>query len=217
MNNTAQSDPAAYRVERPRRIRPGVLGILALIVGLVVGAGIVRSMAPAVGTEVETLNEQVARSISLDEQVVLVSLGIQGITSERIQSTVFGKKVPGTARTSFLQYTYDAKLGIEGDEVIVEETGENQFLVKIPEFIFIGHENAEFKTVVEDNGVMSFVTPEVDTAGLITEVLNEDARDTHIDSNREVLELQARNFYSGIIHGVEPDIDLTFEFAEDNG
>ena len=191
-------------------------GILGLFLGNVLSA-IGWLPGNPFGTDAESRNTQVVNSLSLDEQVVLVSLGIQGIAEERIQSTVFGMNVPGSGRTSFLQYSYNAKLGIEGSEVKIEQKGEGEYLVTVPPFIFIGHENEEFKTVVEDKGVISFVTPEIDTADVITKVLSEEAKDEHIEANQEVLEAQAKAFYSGIIHAIDHEIDVDFEFRRERG
>ena len=96
-------------------------------------------------------------------------------------------------------------------------TGDKAFIVTIPDFIFIGHNNEEFKIAVEDNGVLSFVTPEVDTVALIQRVLSDDARDEHVESNREVLEQQATNFYTGIIKGIDHEIDVDVKFRKNRG
>lgn len=196
-----------------------VLGGLLGLVGLLVGWGI-SSLLPdfdPFGTDRETRDTQVVNSLTLEEEVVLVSLGIQGIAEEKISSTIFGHVVPGTGRTTFLQYNYNAKLGIDGREVQIKQTGEDEYLVTIPPFIFIGHENEEFKTVVEDNGVISFVTPEIDTAAAITKVLNDDVKKQHIEANREILEQQTEAFYAGIIHAVDHEIDVEFEFRRERG
>lgn len=165
-----------------------------------------------VGVELKSTNTQVVRSVRMEEQVVLMSLGIQGLTEEKRNSTVLGKDIPGTGRSVFIQYSYRAKLGIEGDEVRVEQTGDKQYLVTIPEFVFLGHSDEDFKTVVEDNGMLSWVTPDIDTAAVITKVLNDEAKQQHVDDNHALLEDQARNFYTGIIHGIDPEIEVDFKF-----
>lgn len=92
--------------------------------------------------------------------------------------------------------------------------GEKRFQITIPAFKFIGHDKAEFKTVVEQSGVLSWATPEIDTAKAITKILNSEAQQKHVNDNRDLLEAQARSFYSGIIRGVDPTIELTFVFAD---
>ncbi|MCV5968550.1 hypothetical protein, partial [Lactococcus petauri] len=90
----------------------------------------------------------------------------------------------------------NAKLGIEGKDVTIEHTGEDALLISIPEFIFIGHDDESFRTVVEDNGVISGVTPEIDTVEMINTILDDDAQGQYVDANQEVLEDQARVFYT---------------------
>lgn len=194
-----------------------LVGLLVLVVGLVAGGMFVANLSvdEPLAVETESSNSQVVRSIKLSQDVVLLSLGIQGIAEENIRSTIFGQPVPGSGRTTFLQYSYDAKLGIDGRSVTITETGEDAFRISIPEFVFLGHNNAEFQTVVEDNGVISFVTPEIDTADVITRVLDEQARAQHLADNDEALKAQAEAFYSGIVHAIDPDVSLTFHFRGD--
>jgi hypothetical protein len=161
----------------------------------------------------ESRSTQVINAVTREEQVVLVSLGIQGIDEETVTSTFFGLDVPLSDRATFLQYNFDAKLGIEGGDVQIEETGVDEFLVSIPDFVFIGHDNETFRLVAEDNGVLSFVTPDNDSAEMITRILNDDTKDQYVESNAEILRDQAESFYSGIISAIDPAISLQFEFS----
>lgn len=187
-----------------------VLVVIAVVVGLVALGPAVRNSFLDVSTE--SRNTQVITAIDRQEQIVLLSTSTQGLTEESAHSNLFGKKIPGTERTQFLQYTYRAKLGIEGGEVSIEEAGDNQYLISVPEFIFIGHDNVDFKTAVEDNGIISWVTPEIDTASKITEILSEGEMSEQIDSNRDLLQDQARTFYTSIIKGIDDEIEIDFEF-----
>lgn len=190
--------------------------LLALVVGVLGGAVVMgligRAGLSPFGTSSQGRNTQIVNSIEREEKIVLVSLGIEGLAEEEVASSVLGRNVPGTGRAVFLQYSYRAMLGIDGGNVTIEETGENQFRVKVAEFIFIGHSDEQFRTVVDDRGLLSFVTPEIDTAALITEVLSEQAKAQHIQDNQDLLEDQARAFYEGIIHGVAPEVTIEFSF-----
>lgn len=161
----------------------------------------------------ESRSSQVINAVTREEQVVLVSLAIQGIDEETVTSTIFGLDVPLSGRASFLQYGFDAKLGIEGGDVRIEETGVDEFLVSIPAFVFIGHDNESFRLVAEDNGVLSFVTADIDTAEMITRILNDDTKADYLEANAEILRDQAESFYSGIIRSIDPAIVLRFEFS----
>ncbi|MCA0294331.1 MAG: hypothetical protein LCH96_03255 [Actinobacteria bacterium] len=163
--------------------------------------------------ESESLNTQVINSVSLKEQVVLMSLGIQGIDKKSQHSQFLGVDIPGSDRASFLQYSFTAKLGIEGKDVRISQTGDKKFLISVPRFIFIGRSNEKFELVVEDNGVLSFVTPTIDAVDMATKVLTDDVQATYIASNRELLMTQAQSFYTDIVHSIDPDAVVGFEFA----
>ncbi|MDO5737290.1 MAG: hypothetical protein Q4P15_12530 [Propionibacteriaceae bacterium] len=184
-----------------------------IVGGLVVFAALaVSSNVPLLQSESETSDSQVIRYITRKEQVVLMSLGIEGISQKSDKSRFLGMEIPGSDRASFLQYKFSAKLGIEGKDVEVSQTGDSEYLVRIPEFIFIGHDDVGFKMIAEKNGLLSAVTPKIDSVEAINEILNKDTQAQYIQSNLEVLEEQARLFYSGIITSIDPDIAVRFEF-----
>lgn len=145
--------------------------------------------------------------------VSLLSLGIQGIAEKTGKTTVFGVEVPGSERATFIQYTFSAKLGFDGKDVKIEERGTNQYTISIPEFVFIGHDDVDLKLVTEKNGVLSWTNPKIDTLEMANHILNDKAQDGYIDSNEAVLKDQAKAYYNGIVKGIDPTIDLDFEFA----
>jgi hypothetical protein len=191
---------------------PAVLiAIVLMAVAVIVGAKML-SGTPLFGTEPEERNTQVINAITREEQVVLLSLGIQGIAEKSDQTTLLNQRVPWSERASFMQYSFTAKVGIDGDGVTVEQTGENEFLVSIPEFIFIGHDDEDFQLVAEDNGVLSWITPPIDPVEMINEILDDEAKSQYIESNRELLRDQAKSFYGGIISSVDSDVVVKYEF-----
>ncbi len=121
-------------------------------------------------------------------------------------------EIPGSDRVSFLKYEFEAKLGIDGQEVKIRQTGEDAFLVSIPEFIFIGHDNESFKVAAESNDALSWTTPKIDTVKMINKVLDDDAKEQYIDSNEAILRDQAKAFYTGIITSIDSTIVVEFEF-----
>ena len=185
---------------------------LALIVGAVLVATGILSFN-SVETERESRNSLIINAIERENQVVLLSLGVQGLAEESVQPKIFGRNVPWSGRTLYMQYNYRAKLGIDGGDVTIEQTGDNEFRVTIPEFILIGHDDIGFRVAVERNGVLSFVTPEIDQAKLVTELLSDDATAENINNNRDVLREQAAAFYTGIFKSVDPEITVTFDFT----
>ena len=191
----------------------GAVVLLGLGIGgtLLVVGGVAGKDVMAVTTE--SRNSQVIESIAREEQVVLLSLGIQGISKKNSNSTFLGQSVPGSDRSKFIQYNFNAKLGIEGSEVTITQTAEDSYAVHIPEFIFLGHSDATFELIAEDNGVLSWTTPELDSVQMINEILNDDTQHAYLASNDEILKEQAEGFYQGIISGVAPDAKVTFTFA----
>ncbi|MFD5869148.1 hypothetical protein ACFWGD_11160 [Corynebacterium sp. NPDC060344] len=165
-----------------------------------------------VETVTESTTTEVVNAVEREEQVVLVSSSVQGLHKTETRRTAFGQNVPGSGRTHFLQYTYTAKLGIEGKDVDIRETADNEFTIVIPAFTFIGHSDPTFETVLEDGGALRFVAPEIDTADVITQVLNGEAKAEHVRRNTALLKDQAKVFYSGIVHSIDEDAKLTFEY-----
>ena len=119
-----------------------------------------------------------------------------------------------STKSPFVQYGFSAKVGIDGSHVTIEETSEKSFRVHIPPFSFIGHDDETFKLVAEDNGALSWVTPEIDKVEMINSILSEDAQAEYIADNEETLREQAIFFYSSIITGIDPEIDITYDFRQ---
>ncbi|MEO7349015.1 MAG: hypothetical protein ABIW32_04030 [Terrimesophilobacter sp.] len=207
---------SAETAKRSRGANVFVAVVLAL--GLVVGAGSAiwikdTFLTPREsGTKSETTRTELIQSITREEQVVLVSLGIQGIAQKKDISVIFGADVPWSDRTTFLQYNFSAKLGIDDKGIDVRKIGANKFLVSIPQFIFIGHDNEEFTLIAENNGVLSFVTPEIDKVDMINKILNSEAKTKYILANEEILRDQATAFYTSLINSIDPTVALEFEF-----
>lgn len=164
------------------------------------------------GIESESHNSQVINAVERTQEVSLLRLGIQGIKAKDQRGTVFGREVPFSEKTVFLQYNFYAKLGIDGTRVKVTKTGENAYLISVPEFEFIGTDEPTFKVAVEDGGVLSWGTPDIDKVEMINEILNDEERQQYIDSNEELLREQTKEFYEGLITSIEPGIATTFEF-----
>lgn len=194
-------------------------GVLCVVGLLVAGAFLAGTSALQAilttnpfGTKSETVNTQVTHAIARSEEVVLLSLGVQGIEKSTDTGTFWGMTVPGSERASFLQYSFNAKLGIDGKDVEIQQSGEREFAILVPRFTFIGNDDVRFEVPIENNGVLSWVTPEIDTVAMTNKVLSVDARQKYVDSNDEILREQAVAFYSRIIAAIDPTIQLDFQF-----
>ena len=173
-----------------------VVPLAALLLGAVIAFGAFQflpNMSLLQSTS-ESRNTQVINAIERKEQVVLLSLGIQGISERKEGRQFLGVDIPGSARASFLQYNFNAKLGVEGEDVTIERTDDNTYRLSIPEFIFIGHDNVSFRMAAEDNGVLSWITPKIDTVDTINQILNDEAQARYVAEHREVLQDQATAF-----------------------
>lgn len=186
-----------------------LLAILAL--GALAGAKTLGWLSP-LGIESEAKDSQVVQAIERTQEVSLVSLGIQGIKQESRSATVLGKSIPGTGEKVFLQYSFTAKLGVDGSKVRVQETGESRYTISVPEFIFIGNAEPKFEVAVEDGGLLSWATADVDKVEMINEILDGEAQQAHIASNEELLKEQTQTFYKTLISSVDPAAQTTFEF-----
>lgn len=189
--------------------------LVVVVVALLAFAGL-KAMPSlmASGSESEGRDSRIIESISRKEQVVLLSLGIQGISEKSGKSTFLRIDVPGSKRASFLQYSFNAKLGVEGRDVRILQTGDKKFLISVPEFIFIGHENEDFRLVAENKGVLSFITPDNDPVEMINNILSEDAQAEYIQANERVLVEQIMIFYSSIITAIDPEVQVRYDFSQ---
>ncbi|CAL8970278.1 hypothetical protein TESS_TESS_02119 [Tessaracoccus sp. O5.2] len=192
-----------------------VPALLALLVGVLALVGYQAAQSWRLfGSESESTDTRVIQSIKREEQVVLLSLGIQGISEKTEKRTFLGVEVPGSDRATFMQYSFNAKLGIDGRDVRIVPVGEKKYRISIPEYIFIGHSNEDFRLVAENNGVLSFITPENDPVEMINSILSADAQADYIADNEQILREQATYFYSSIITGIDPEIDITYDFSQ---
>lgn len=182
---------------------------------LIAGAAFAGLAAGRLLGATESRDTQVIRSITKEEQIILVSAGLTDVVEEQgDRFDVFGLfELPGSERTMLVRYEVDAKFGIEGKDVRIRKTGDSAYLISIPAITYLGYENPDLTVAKEENGILSWTTPEIDKSEVFERLLGEEAVATHIDGFRPVLEDQARTFYSSIITSIDPDVVLEFEFA----
>lgn len=215
----SETDQTSSHSARPsRRVSHTMLLLLvgALVMALVaLGAYRAGMNSPRrdTGSTSSGYTGEVVRAVKTERQVVLLSLGVQGISERRSKGKILGLDIPGSERALFLQYTFTAKLGIEGKNLQITRAGDHEYVLNVPEFIFIGHDNEEFKLVAEDNGVLSFITPEADPVQMINAILNDDTKGQYVSTNLELLKWQTQNYYEGIIRGIDPDAKVTILYT----
>lgn len=193
-----------------------ILSILAVIAG----AALISFNIGKFFGATESRDTQVIRSIQGDEQVILVTAGMTDVQEEREDGLNIAVgdwnlfTLPGSERSVLVRYEYDAKFGIEGTDVEIRQTGNNAYVVTIPEFIYLGYANPDLSVANETNGLLSWATPEIATDDVFEKLLTEPAVEAHIDGFRPLLEEQAETFYSKIVEAIDPSIELTFEFTD---
>lgn len=200
-----------------RRIAGSALRLLSFVLALLLALGLFtvvknEGWLSFVGIESESYDSQVIQAIERTLEVSLLSLGIQGIKQESKCSTIFGKCVPGSGDKVYLQYKFTAKLGVDGARVKVTDSGESHYVVAVPEFISIGFSDPTFEVAVTDGGALAWITPDIDEVEIVNEILNDNAREEYIESNREILEDQVQVFYDSLIAGIDPDAKTKYEF-----
>ncbi|MCG7254610.1 hypothetical protein MHK13_07680 [Corynebacterium hadale] len=189
----------------------GLIMVLALLGGGFLW-GKTNSFSSPVETMTETENSEVILAVERREEIVLLSTSTQGLYTTQNTAKLFKWGVPGSQKTNILQYKFTAKLGLDGKEVKVEEVSPGHFKLIIPPFKFIGFSDPEFKTVHQHGEALSFATADIDVAEGINAVLDEEKRAEHIQLNLDLLKEQTQTFYGGIIHAVDPEAELEFEF-----
>lgn len=200
-----------------RRIAGPAIRLLSFVLALLLALGLFtvvknQGWLSFVGIESESHDSQVIQAIERTQEISLLSLGIQGLKQESKCSTVFGKCVPGSGDKVYLQYKFTAKLGVDGARVKVTNSGEHNYVVAIPEFISIGFSDPDFEVAVTDGGALAWITPDVDEVEMVNEILNDDAREQYIESNKDILEDQAKVFYDSLITGIDPDAKTKYNF-----
>ena len=195
-----------------------ILGVFGLVaVGVTVAApALIGSIlsGDVFEPKSESHASEVTRAIERRSEVVLVALGQQGINTAKDVQTIWGIEIPGSDRAVLLQYSFTAKLGIDGSLVTVKEAGPKNFTISIPAFQLIGFDHFTSSVAVEQNGVLTWVTPEIDQTEMIEQVLSSDKKQELVRAHSELLKSQVESFYGGIVAAVDPEIQLKFDFRD---
>lgn len=201
-----------------RRALPWVLTAICFVVTLLLGAMVLFPKADLFGIETRARNTEVVNSVTGIREVALVALGIEGI-EERNSSgkfelplTTVSGPLLGSDRARYVKYDFTAKLGVDGSTVKIDESGKDAFTITIPEFEVIGIQNPNTETILEDNGILSWLTPEIEESDISNEVLSEKAHQKYLDEYEELLRAQAEAYYGSIVKSVAPNVTVKFEY-----
>lgn len=193
------------------------LGIVVLVLGgLAVGiaAGLLTPpwLASALGSRSIVRNEQVVTFITKEEQTVLLTLGVEGISeAEGVPPQVL-KDVPFSKKVRLVQYSMKAKLGV--DAVTIDATGDHQFVVTVPPFIWIGETDRKIERVISDDGVLSAFTEQKTESEQLNGLVDDELKAKYLENNGEALQNQAEFHFTKLARSIDPDAELSFEFAD---
>lgn len=193
--------------------------LLVAAVVAVFASGLLKpaSLAALFGGSPDRQSSEVIKYVLPQQEVALASLRIEGLERADDSGNLFGipgVPLPASGRLTYIEYEFDAKLGIDGASVRITPTGEKAYTVAIPEFIFIGHSNEHFSDPIESNGVLSWLTEEISQTEMVNNILSPAKKDEYVANSLQVLKDQSKAFYGAIIRSVEPDAVLAFEFAQ---
>ncbi len=191
-------------------------GVVVLVLGgLAVGVAAALLTPPwlasALGPQSVVRNEQVVTFITKEEQTVLLTLGVEGISeAEGIPPEIL-KDVPVLKKVRLMQYSLTAKLGV--DAVTIDATGDHQFTVKVPPFTWIGEADTNIDRVISDDGVLSAFTAQMSESEQFNAIVDDELKNQYLSANDEALRNQAEFHFTKLAHSIDPDAELTFEFA----
>ncbi|VXC54463.1 conserved exported hypothetical protein [Arthrobacter sp. 9AX] len=195
-----------------------VLLITALVVagsGAALASGAINQMAlrSLFSSSSHERDSQVVQSVTRLQEVALLSLHIEGISKHESNGEIFGVAVPASEKTTLIQYKFNAKLGIDGSQVLIEPTGPDSFRVTIPQFIGIGFDEPTFEDPLEMSNALSWLAAPAVQTRMINSILSDENKQKYISQNEAALKEQARLFYSRLIESVDSEINVEFEFA----
>jgi len=195
---------------------------LIVVPGVLVGAAAAAVMSGVVNPSlfagafggVSTNTSEVIKYQLPQQEVALTSLRIEGLERANADGKLFGVSVDAGDRTKYIEYGFNAKLGVDGSQVEIVADGENAYTVAIPSFIFIGHSDEHFEDPIEENGMLSWLTPQISETGMVNNILSTERKDKWVASSLQLLKDQSEVFYGTIIKSVDPDAEITFKFAQ---
>lgn len=195
---------------------------LIVVPGVLVGAAAAAVMSGVVNPSlfagafggVSTNTSEVIKYQLPQQEVALTSLRIEGLERANADGKLFGVSVDAGDRTKYIEYGFNAKLGVDGSQVEIVADGENAYTLAIPSFIFIGHSDEHFEDPIEENGMLSWLTPQISETGMVNRILSTERKDKWVASSLRLLKDQSEVFYGTIIKSVDPDAEITFKFAQ---
>jgi hypothetical protein len=184
----------------------------ALVAGVAAGLLTPPWLASALGPQTPIRNEQVVTSIQKEEQSVLLTLGVQGISEAKGIPPAILKDFPLLQKARLMQYSMKAKLGV--DAVTIDATDDHRFVVTVPGFIWIGQDNLKIDRVFGDDGVLSAFTEQDSETEQYNAIVADDLKQKYLEGNDDALRDQAEFYFTKLAKSIDRDAELTFVFEE---
>lgn len=188
--------------------------LVGVVVALVVTGALKSLPLSGLFGGVNTQTTEVVKYVLPKQEVALASLRVEGLQRADSEGNLMGIRVPAGDRTKLIQYSFDAKIGIDGSGVTISDDGDHAYTLTIPAFIFIGHSNEHFEDAIESNGILSWLSAEIDEIDMVNAILSDDKKDKYVASSLQVLKDQTEAFYGSIIRSVDSEAELTFTFTD---
>jgi len=188
---------------------------IILLVGIAGAAsGFLASNLSFIGVNSSSNRTQAVHAMEKREEVAILALSVTDIYDKTNSRELFGRNIFGSSSTAYIKGTFTAKLGFDGRDVKVREIRKDTYEVYIPEFKVIGTTNSHFEQVIERNGVLSFLTPDVDILEAVNGAKSEDTLSEYIEQNQRWLEDAAENYFNNLVGRFDTDIRLEFIFGK---
>ncbi len=162
----------------------------------------------------ETYITTTIKNLEKTQEVVLLNASLEKIVASSNDSKLpfTDIKLPFTEKKSIFIVNYFAKFGIK-DAVKIEEDGEDNLIITVPEFDIIGislNEEMPYQLYDTSKDIFSFVTSDIDTGGeLAKQLSNEEQRDL-IDDHQNILKEAAEEYYYNIFRAINENIKIKF-------
>lgn len=189
-----------------------ILIALVFLVSVVVVTVVLTSTPEPESSFDRSGDSQVISALERTGEVSLITAHTSGVYEVENHTVIFGKRLPGSAKTVFIEYSYENKLGFDASAVNIKPKHNNEYQIIIPEFILIGKNNIEVETVFNTRGPISFSTENIDVAKATEEILASGKGEELIESNRDLLEDGAEEFYEDIILEFDDEVRLDYRF-----
>ena len=190
-----------------------IIAVIVLIIVVVLGLSYLQNNSKR--GQAILRESSVVESVTDIGEIALVQLGIVDIYSaEQATYVPYIGNLIGSERKKFLKVEFDAKLGIDGSKVVITPLGNSSYEVKVPPFIFIGFDNLRSEVAAENNGILSWTNPQIDSTAMINEIFSDANKKIYLEKYKKQLEDSACVFFTQLIRAIDPDAKIIFVFSK---